>query len=238
MRKPIRPLPKGRPHLLAAMLLVALLPVAFADNKPSVPPEEAMARLKAGNARFAKGLHKRVDYVAERATLINGQQPYAILLTCSDSRVPPELVFDESLGKLFIVRVAGNVVDQVALGSIEYGVEELGARLIVVLGHQSCGAVEATLKGGPLPPNIAAIARKIKPAADRAKERGLGPEATLKLATEENVRQQIHDALAGSEILRARVERGDNGRVAITGGVYDLASGKIEWQEAHGGPAK
>jgi carbonic anhydrase len=238
MRRQIQPLLKARPHLLAAMLLLALLPVAFADNKPGVPPEKAMARLKAGNARFAKGLHRRVDYVAERATLIKGQQPYAILLACSDSRVPPELVFDESLGKLFIVRVAGNVVDQVALGSIEYGVEELGARLIVVLGHQSCGAVEATLKGGSLPPNIAAIARKIKPAADRAKERGLGPEATLKLAIEENVRQQIHDALAGSEILRARVERSDKGRVDITGGVYDLASGKIEWQEAHGGPTK
>ena len=238
MRRQIQPLLKARPHLLAAMLLLALLPVAFADNKPGVPPEKAMARLKAGNARFAKGLHRRVDYVAERATLIKGQQPYAILLACSDSRVPPELVFDESLGKLFIVRVAGNVVDQVALGSIEYGVEELGARLIVVLGHQSCGAVEATLKGGSLPPNIAAIARKIKPAADRAKERGLGPEATLKLAIEENVRQQIHDALAGSEILRARVERSDKGRVDITGGVYDLASGKIDWQEARGGPAK
>src|SRR5689334_1389080 len=109
MRKQIHPLLKGRPHLLAAMLLVALLPVVFAGDKPGVPPEEAMARLKAGNARFVKGLHKRVDYVAERATLVKGQQPYAILLACSDSRVPPELVFDESLGKLFIVRVAGNV---------------------------------------------------------------------------------------------------------------------------------
>jgi carbonic anhydrase len=236
MKTQIRSLRGGRPHLLAAMLLLAIPPVAFADNKPGVSPEEAMVRLKAGNARFAKGLHKRVDYVAERATLIKGQRPYAILLTCSDSRVPPELVFDESLGKLFIVRVAGNVIDPVALGSIEYGVEVLGARLIVVLGHQSCGAVEATLKGDPLPPNIAVIARKIQPAADRAKERGLGPEATLKLAIEENVRQQIRDALAGSEILRARVGRNDKGRINITGGVYDLASGRIEWQEAHGGP--
>jgi carbonic anhydrase len=238
MRKPTRRLLNAPPHLLAAILLLVLLPVAFAEDKSGIPSEAAMARLKAGNARFARGLHKRVDYVAERATLVKGQKPYAILLACSDSRVPPELVFDESLGKLFIVRVAGNVVDQVALGSIEYGVEVLGARLIVVLGHQSCGAVEATLKGGALPPNIAAITRKIKPAADRAKERGLGPEATLKLAIEENVRQQIHDALAGSEILRARIERSDKERLAITGGVYNLASGRIEWQEAHGGPAK
>jgi len=238
MRRQTRPLRKGHPHLLAAMLLLALLPVALADNEPGVSPEEAMARLKAGNTRFAKGLHKRVDYVAERATLVNGQKPYAILLACSDSRVPPELIFDESLGRLFIVRVAGNVIDPVALGSIEYGVDVLGARLIVVLGHESCGAVEAALKRDPLPPNIAVIARKIQPAADRAEERGLGPEATLKLAIEENVRQQIHDALAGSEILRARVERGDKERLAITGGVYDLASGKIEWHEAQGGPAK
>ncbi|HKP12491.1 MAG TPA: carbonic anhydrase [Blastocatellia bacterium] len=235
MRKQIRSLLGGRARLLAAALLVVMLSTAFAADKPGVPPDEAMVRLKAGNVRFVKSNRKPVNYVAERAALVKDQHPYAILLVCSDSRVPPELVFDESLGRLFIVRVAGNVVDTVALGSIEYGVDILGARLLVVLGHQSCGAVKETLKGGQFPPNIAAIVRKIQPAADRAKERGLGPEATLKLAIEENVRQQIHDALAGSEILRdrvGRVERDGKARLTITGGVYDLASGKVVWQMA------
>lgn len=235
MRKPIRPLLNKRPHLLAAGLLLVMLTASFADDKPGVPANEAMARLKAGNDRFALGRRRLVNYPTERAALIDDQHPYAILLACSDSRVPPELVFDESLGKLFVVRAAGNVVDPVALGSIEYAVDQLGARLLVVLGHQSCGAVKETLKGGHFPPNIAAIVRRIQPAADRAKERNLDPEATLKLAIEENVRQQIHNALDESDILRERVEKK---RLTVTGGVYHLASGRVEWQAASAPAAK
>src|SRR5205085_9309530 len=138
-----------------------------------------------GNDRYVRGQPKPKDYAKERVRLAKGQQPYAIVLTCSDSRVPPELVFDESLGKLFVVRVAGNVTDPVALGSVEYAAVVEAARLLVVLVHESCGAVKATLKGDPQPPNIEAIVRKIQPAADRAKARGLGPEATLKLAIRE-----------------------------------------------------
>jgi carbonic anhydrase len=229
MKKRTRFLFNRRPHLLAAALLMVMLPAAFADNKPGVPANEGIARLKAGNGRFILGRRLQANYPAERARLINGQQPYAIVLTCSDSRVPPELVFDESLGKLFVVRVAGNVTDPVALGSIEYAAVVEGARLLVVLGHESCGAVKATLKGDPQPPNIEAIVRKIQPAADRAKARGLGPEATLKLAIEENVHEQINNALKDSDVLRDRVEKK---LLTITGGVYQLGSGRVEWKEA------
>jgi carbonic anhydrase len=206
-----------------------MLPAAFADSKPGVPADEAIARLKAGNARFVLGRRLSANYPAERARLVKGQQPYAILLTCSDSRVPPELVFDESLGKLFIVRVAGNVTDPVALGSIEYAAVREGARLLVVLGHESCGAVKATLEGGQVPPNIEAIVRKIQPAADRARARRLDPAATLKLAVAENVREQMNNALKESDVLREMV---DKKLLTITSGIYQLASGKVEWQAA------
>jgi carbonic anhydrase len=229
MKKQTRFLFNRRPHLLAAALLLITLSAVFADNKPGVPANEAIARLKAGNGRFVLGRRLQANYPDERARLIKGQQPYAVLLTCSDSRVPPELVFDESLGKLFIVRVAGNVTDPVALGSIEYAAVHEGARLLVVLGHESCGAVKATLAGGKLPPNIAAIVRKIQPAADRARDRHLDPPATLKLAIEENVNEQMANALKDSDVLREMVEKK---LLTITGAVYQLGSGRVEWKAA------
>src|SRR5581483_10137373 len=162
IKKTIRPLFNRLPRVRAAalLLLLVLLPVAFADEKPNIPADKALARLKAGNDSFVKGTRRPVNYRKERAALVAGQHPYAILLTCSDSRVPPELVFDESLGKLFIVRVAGNVTDSVALGSIEYAVDHFGVKLLVVLGHASCGAVKATFNGDQEQHHVGTIARK------------------------------------------------------------------------------
>lgn len=217
---------RRHPQVLAVALLLVALPAAFADSPPGIPADQALARLKAGNARFVKGEHHAANYLAERAELVKGQHPYAILLTCSDSRVPPELLFDESLGRLFIVRVAGNVTDPVTLGSIEYAAEHLGAKLLVVLGHQSCGAVKATLEGGELPPNIQAIVHKIQPAARHARTRKLAAADTLKLAIEENVRQQIYNALYESDVLREMVARKS---LTVAGGVYQLATGEVEW---------
>src|SRR5205814_6637151 len=130
---------------------------------------EALAELKAGNARFVRGESQLRDLPQARQALAAGQHPAAIILCCSDSRVPPELVFDQTLGRLFVVRAAGNVVDPALLGSIEYAVEHLGARLLVVLGHSSCGAVDAALKGGSASPNLRALVERIAPAAARAK---------------------------------------------------------------------
>ncbi|MBK7258284.1 MAG: hypothetical protein IPI01_10895 [Ignavibacteriae bacterium] len=113
--------------------------------------KDPVARLLNGNRRFVEGRTAARDFVHERPALTAGQHPYAIILTCSDSRVPPELLFDESLGQLFVVRDAGNVVDSVVLGSIEYAAEHLHAGLLIVLGHEACGAVNATIKGGDVP---------------------------------------------------------------------------------------
>src|SRR5438876_10670259 len=114
------------------------------SDQPSVAPSEAISRLKEGNGRYAGGNLQHPGQTTERrAELANTQHPFATIVSCSDSRVPPEIVFDQGLGDLFVVRVAGNVIDDHALGSIEYAVDHLGVRLIVVLGHQSCGAVKA-----------------------------------------------------------------------------------------------
>lgn len=229
MKKSTR-FPLGKyPYLLAAALLFVMLSAVFAGDKPGMPADKALALLKAGNLRFVKGNRKPVNFPAERKQLIDDQKPYAILLTCSDSRVPPELVFDESLGKLFIVRVAGNVTDPVALGSIEYAVSPLGAKLLVVLGHESCGAVKAALDGGNAPPHIDSLVRKIQPAADRARSRGLDPKATFKLAIKENVHEQIANVLKESDVLRRRVE---DKSLTIVGGIYSLKTGKVDWLDA------
>ncbi|HJQ25238.1 MAG TPA: carbonic anhydrase [Blastocatellia bacterium] len=231
MKKTIRHLFNRRPHLrAAALLLLVLLPVAFADEKPNVAPEKARAWLQAGNRKFVKGNRRNVNYLKERAALVAGQHPYAVLLTCSDSRVPPELVFDESLGKLFIIRVAGNVTDSVALGSIEYAVDHFGVRLLVVLGHASCGAVKATFNGDKEQHHVGTIAGKIKPAVDRAKaaqrEHGLDDETAIRLAIEENVRDQIKNVRNDSEFLRGRI---DKQLLTVDGAVYELKSGKVKW---------
>jgi len=219
-------------RFLPILLFLAVLFVAFptalsvaSDDKPGVSPDVALARLKEGNLRFIKGGRRPVNLTQERNNLVKGQQPYAIVLSCSDSRVPPEIVFDETLGKLFVVRVAGNVTDPVTLGSIEYAVEHLGAKLILVLGHQSCGAVEATLDGGPVPPNIEALVKRIQPAVDRAKAMGLDPAATFTAAIVENVRQQMQNATTESGVLRERVEKK---QVRIVGAVYSLVTGQVE----------
>jgi len=119
-------------YFLLLLALAVALPAAGSDP-PSVSPDEALARLRVGNGQFVAGKLKAKHVVSERKRLLKGQAPYAIVLSCSDSRVPPELVFDESLGKLFVVRVAGNVVDPVALGSIEYAAEHLHSRLLLCL---------------------------------------------------------------------------------------------------------
>ncbi|HEY9231239.1 MAG TPA: carbonic anhydrase [Blastocatellia bacterium] len=233
MRKTIRLLFNCRPHLCAAALLLVLLPAVFADDKPNIPAGEALARLRTGNQHFVAGRRRLVNYAAERPGLLKGQRPYAILLACSDSRVPPELVFDESLGRLFIIRVAGNVTDSVALGSIEYAVDHFGVKLLVVLGHASCGAVEATFNGDKEQHHVGTIARKIQPAVDRAKaaqrEHQLDDETAIRLAIEENVRDQIKSVRSESEFLRGRI---DKQLLTVDGAVYQLKSGKVEWLKA------
>jgi carbonic anhydrase len=208
-------------HVIAATLLAA----SFSFAQEGVPSDVALSRLRSGNERFSSGKLQVKDYNYERRELTKGQHPYAVVLACSDSRVAPEIVFDESLGKLFIVRVAGNVADPVVLGSIEYAIEHLGANLLLVLGHENCGAVKATMAGGHLPPNIAALVNRISPAVDKLRSQKLDAKTMLDTAIKENVRYQMQMALFESEILSHSVKQR---KLKVAGGVYNLNTGKVD----------
>jgi carbonic anhydrase len=192
-----------------------------------VAPDEAIRRLEEGNRRFVASASR----AKERAALVQGQHPYAVVLTCADSRVPPEILFDEALGKLFVVRVAGNVVDPDVLGSIEYAVEHLHSHLLVVLGHDKCGAVQAALDGGTPPPDIAALISHITPAVATARSRGLDAAGTLNAAVRENAILQSRQATVQSELVAELVKKKE---LKIVTGVYHLDSGKIEWLASGG----
>jgi carbonic anhydrase len=195
-----------------------------------VDPAAALARLDAGNARFVSGAleHPRRDH-EHRAALSTGQRPYAVVLGCSDSRVPHEILFDEGLGDLFAVRVAGNTAeDSIVLGSIEFAVAVLGVRAVVVLGHEDCGAVKAALavaRGGEPPAGaLAAVVTPIVPvAADvLASMPPDTPEGDLVSAcVRANVRSTV-DRLAGVELLAAAV---GSGTLVLAGREYRLATG-------------
>jgi carbonic anhydrase len=223
-------------------------------DQPMIPPAEALSRLKEGNGRFTAGnmqhAHESAEdraYMAKnsyenagaiplgmtseqaakrRAELTKSQHPFAIILSCSDSRVPPEIVFDEGLGDLFIVRVAGNVLNDEGLGSIEYGVDVLGARLIVVLGHQSCGAVDAAMKTiaakGKAPGHIQSLVAAIKPVVDSM------PKGDLDTMINANVKYVVESLRSSTPILKARV---DSGEVQVIGGCYTLDTGVVTFLE-------
>ena len=186
--------------------------------------EEVWNSLVAGNARFVAGKPQPHALVPLRHKLTSGQSPKAIVLSCSDSRVGPELIFDETLGDLFVVRTAGNVADSVALGSIEYAVEHLHSPLLVVLGHQACGAVTAACSGEKMPSsNLEAIVDRINPAVTQAKTYAKGNDL-IESAIKENVHQSAKDVLANSEIIRDAVR---SGKLNVIEAEYELDSGKV-----------
>ena len=211
---------------LVVLSLVAFGSPSRAHEGEGVPPAEARTRLEAGNARYAGSKVNPRHYRAERPQLAEGQAPYAMVLACADSRVPPEIVFDESLGKLFVVRLAGNVADADALGSLEYAAEHLGTRYLLVLGHASCGAVKAAVSGTGGSPNLNGLVKEIQPAVEAA--RGSLPKAQdseiLAASVQENVRLQMKNVSEKSPVLKEMIEKG---KVGIAGGVYDLKSGKV-----------
>src|SRR6266567_2158506 len=215
----------GYCFVAVALLFAGPLSFSASSQKALASKEDTLARLMDGNARFVKGQHRPADYKRERAELTKGQHPYAIVLSCSDSRVPPEIVFDESLGKLFVVRVAGNVVDPVSLGSIEYAAEHLHSKLLFVLGHESCGAVKATVDGGHFSTSIEAIIDNIKPAVAIAKRKHPDAKDILPFAVDENVALQTQSVLDQSHIIKELVEKKE---LRIADGVYQLASGKVK----------
>ncbi len=230
----------GRLISLAFVFTLVTAPVAAKEIKEAesggeVSPRTALADLQAGNKRFSKGEPKHPDQQNTlREKLVGGQHPPAIILSCSDSRVPPELVFDQGLGRVFTVRVAGNILDSATVASIEYAVEHLDSKLIVVLGHEGCGAVKAALE---TPAGTSAGSRDldtllgaIRPnlGSERSSK---GEGKTLRGAVKSNVNAVSEDLMIRSKIVREHVR---TGKVAIVPSIYSLESGVVDfWNTGH-----
>jgi carbonic anhydrase len=187
-------------------------------------PDAIWADLVNGNKRFMAGKHTAVNYSSVRQKLAKGQKPEVIVLGCADSRVPPEFVFDKNLGELFVIRDAGNIADKMALGSIEYAVEHLHSRILVVLGHESCGAVAAAVSGEKMPsPNLRAIVESISPSFEGSSTCRIGSESNLS-CVELNVRHSAGDILTRSPIIKKAV---DEGELTIVHAVYKMETGAV-----------
>lgn len=177
-----------------------------------------------GNKRFVseKMMHPHQDF-QRRKEVSSGQKPFAVIVGCSDSRVPPEVIFDQGIGDLFIIRVAGNIVDDVALGSIEYAVEHLGTELVVVLGHSKCGAVTATVKGGEAHGHIGSIVNIIMPAVEMAKmQKGDVVENAIK----NYMAITIEKIKSADPVISKSIKEG---KLKIVGAFYDMDTGIVEF---------
>jgi len=205
---------------LGVLILAAAL--AMAQHSSTVGADQAWNDLAAGNHRFVLGKSAPHDFPAQRKALIKSQHPRVAVLSCSDSRVPPELVFDTGLGELFVVRSAGEDDDPLSIGSLEYAVEHLGSSVIVVMGHQSCGAVTAACSGGKSEStNLDAVVTPI--ASSCAKMDPKRPE-TLDLAVRDHIHRVAEELLAKSELLKKVF---DEGKLAIVEAYYSLETGEV-----------
>lgn len=193
------------------------------EKKPQpVNPDAALRRMMEGNKRFVDGKNLRPNQSRIRLQETSvAQYPFAAILGCADSRVPSEIVFDQGLGDLFVVRVAGNVASQTAIGSLEFATAVLGAQLIMVLGHARCGAVAAAIKGDPLPGRIGVFVEEIKPAVQRVRFKTGNTEENSIIA---NVQYQAENLAESSTILGGLMKEG---KLKIVGGRYDLATGRV-----------
>ncbi|HOT75577.1 MAG TPA: carbonic anhydrase [Candidatus Wallbacteria bacterium] len=215
---------------LAALVLCALIlmsdPLSASKNQ-SISPEAAVQKLIEGNNRYAIGKPERPHQNQDRRNEVaQGQSPFAIIVTCSDSRVPPEILFDQGLGDLFIIRTAGNVIDDSALGSIEYAAEHLGVQLILVLGHERCGAVDATVKGGEAPGHIKELVKYIEPAVKKSREKKGGD--LLENSIHENVLMTVEKIIESRPVLNELYEKK---KIKAVGAYYDLDSGTVQFLE-------
>ncbi|HUZ91195.1 MAG TPA: carbonic anhydrase [Methylocella sp.] len=217
---------------LAGFASVSLGPASAKEvvsNKPkpnAISGDEALRRLMAGNARYAANKPTCRDLSIGRVARIKSQYPIAAVLSCADSRVAPEFAFDQGLGKLFVVRLAGNFADDDGLASLEYAVKFLGVPLVLVLGHSNCGAVHAAVEeiedNVVLPGHLPGLVQSIKPAVEAAKAKS--PNDLLAAAIRENVLLNVKRLETAQPLLASFVQ---NGQLKITGGVYNLANGKV-----------
>jgi carbonic anhydrase len=215
--------------VMLAAALAATVGIALASSGGGMGADEALQKWMDGNQRYVEskmGACAASDASA-RAKLAKTQHPYAVILSCSDSRVPPELIFDKALGEIFVIRVAGNVADPIILGSIEYATEHLGSPLIMVLGHERCGAVTATVNAkGKAEGNIAAVVKAIEPAAKKARTicHGKSNEELVECAVAVNAKLVAAELPKRSKILAEQLKQG---KIKIVAAKYDLDDGKV-----------
>lgn len=199
--------------------------------KNGITADASKLALVEGNKRFVSGeiIHKNLSEELRTHLAENGQNPFAIVINCSDSRTAPELIFDQGLGDLFVIRVAGNVADQVEIGSVEYAAANLGVPLIIVLGHEKCGAVKAAIEGGDASASIKEIFNNIQPAIDKVKltNKEATKEQLISLVEAENAKQTASDLLT-SPTIKNLVEQG---KVKIVSAKYDLETGEVQFLE-------
>jgi carbonic anhydrase len=202
------------------------------STQAAITPEQALERLKNGNARFVSGNPVRCDAKSQVKATGGGQAPFAAVLACMDSRVAPELVFDQGIGDIFAVRVAGNFVNTDILGSLEYATQVAGAKLIVVLGHSDCGAVKGAIDGVQLG-NLTAALENIRPAVkevtDASGARDSKNTVFVKRVSERNVRDAISHLVSRSEILAGLV---NERKLLIAGGMHDVSTGVVSWLDS------
>jgi len=207
-----------------SVFLISLILLVFIASAAvfAYEAEDARQKLIEGNKRYvdAKMIYPN-QTALRRSEIAKGQHPFAVILGCSDSRVPPEIIFDQGLGDLFVIRVAGNITDNVVLGSIEYAVEHLGVRYIMVLGHEGCGAVEATVKEGHAPGHIDCIVKAIRPVLKKIKN---SPGDTLDNAVRANVLSVVAQLKSSKPILAELFKKGE---LVIDGARYDLEDGDV-----------
>ena len=217
-------------RLILAFLLVFVPFTGMASSPAAHPvsPENGLKMLAAGNLRFALGqmTHPNTSFSRRLLTTTDGQAPYATVIACSDSRVPVEILFDQGVGDLFVIKVAGNVADTDEIGSAEYGVDHLGTPVLMVLGHTYCGAVTAVTTGAEVHGSIPELVDNIIPAVEKARHDHPDadtPELVVK-AIEANIWLAIEDILTKSHAI---ADRAKDGRVVVVGAVYDILSGKV-----------
>src|SRR6267143_2441142 len=199
-----------------------------------IPAAEALERLREGNLRFAANVRGSDAFVSHmrRAELASGQQPFAIILGCSDSRVPAEIVFDQGLGDLFVIRVAGNIVAPSQVGSVEFAADRYSTRLVVVLGHSQCGAILATLEALRMPTdhshNLRAIVDRVRPSVEGLLSAGLGddPDALVRAAVRANIRASFDHLRHGSAVLEELIQKQG---LLVVGAEYSLETGVVDF---------
>ena len=195
----------------------------------------SLKKLKEGNARFVQGQSVQTieSIISQRNLSTAGQKPFAVILGCSDSRVPAELVFDQGLGDLFVIRVAGNVVAPSQIGSVEFAVSMFGSPLVVVLGHSNCGAIDATIQAiknpdEPASMNIQSIVKRIKPALEPMLINQSIDQVKVNDVVAANIKKSVAQLLSSSEIIESRV---DNQQLQVLGAYYDLETGQVTFYE-------